>query len=141
MKILKRIFNIFKYDNMGSKYVWISILGIIARYIALSFLCKTLISSLGISIGIVVSIGAFIVNWFIEYPLYKFTYLETGILYESGSNPVLGSLLYLIIYIINCGTLFIIKWLYLNWIYYALLFGYIVFILIVRGVVYLVRDR
>ncbi len=139
IKLLKRIFNIFKYDDMSSGYIWISLVGIIVRYVALGFLCKSLISSLGITIGILISVGAFIINWFIEFPLYKFSYLETGIFYESGFNASLGSILYLIIYLLNCGALFIIQWFYNYWIYYACLGGYIVLVLIIRGIVEIFR--
>lgn len=141
IKLLKRIFNIFKYDDMSSKYIWISILGIIARYVTLGFLCKSLIVSLGITLGILISIGAFILNWFIEFPLYKFTYIETGIFYKSGSNSVIGSLLYLIVYFINCGLIFIIQWFYNNWIYYRCIAIYIVLVLIIRGIVELIRNK
>lgn len=138
--LIKRIFNIFKYDDMDSGYIWISILGIIIRYFALGFLCKTLVGSLGVTWAILISIGAFIVNWFIEFPLYKFTYFETGIFYSSGSNPILGSVLYLIFYLINCGVLFIIQWFYFSWIYYVILISYVILILVIRGIVALFRD-
>lgn len=140
IKLLKRIFNIFKYDDMSSGYIWLSLFGIIIRYIALGFLCKTLVGSLGVTWGLLISIGAFIVNWFIEFPLYKFTYLETGIVYSSGSNPTLGSILYLLFYIINCAVLFIIQWFYYSWIYYVSIISYIVLILTIRGIVALFRD-
>lgn len=139
LTLLKRIFNIFRYDDISSGYVWVSLIGIIVRYVALGFLCKSLISSIGITYGVLISVGAFIANWFIEFPLYKFTYLETGIFYESGFNPILGSILYLIIYLLNCAALFIIKWFYINWIYYACIAGYIVLVLIIRGIVAIFR--
>lgn len=138
--LIKRIFNVFKYDDISSIYVWISMSGIIIRYVVLGFLCKSLIANLGITYGILISLGAFIVNWFIEFPLYKITYFETGIFYSSGYNPILGSILYLFFYIINCGILFIIKWCYNNWIYYVSLLSYVVIILIIRGIVSLIRD-
>ena len=69
INLLKRIFNIFKYDDMSSGYIWVSLIGIIVRYVALGFLCKTLVGNLGITWGVLISIGAFILNWFIEFPL------------------------------------------------------------------------
>ena len=140
IKLLKRIFNIFKYDDINSGYIWVSLIGIIIRYVALGFLFKTLVGSLGITWGILISIGSFILNWFIEFPLYKFTYCETGIFYSSGYNGILGSILYLIFYIVNCGILFIVQWFYYSWIYYVSVATYIILILGIRCVVAIFRD-
>ena len=140
IKLLKRIFNIFKYDDMSSGYIWVSLIGIIIRYVALGFLCKTLVGSLGITWGVLISIGAFILNWFIEFPLYKFTYFETGIFYSSGYNAILGSILYLVFYIVNCGILFIVQWFYYSWIYYVSVVAYILLILGTRSIVAIFRD-
>ena len=140
IKLLKRIFNIFKYDDMSSGYIWVSLIGIIVRYVALGFLCKTLVANLGITWGVLISIGAFILNLFIEFPLYKFTYFETGIFYSSGYNAILGSILYLVFYIVNCGILFIVQWFYYSWIYYVSVATYIILILGIRGIVAIYRD-
>ena len=74
IKALKRVFHIFTSDNIDLKYKIIAALGIIIRCIALSFLCKSLIKELGITIGIIVYITTFIINFLIETPLYKFTF-------------------------------------------------------------------
>ncbi len=140
-KIIKRIFNIFRYGSgMKPLHVCTAIIGVIARGIILIFLCKSLVRELGITIGILISAGAFIINWFIEYPLYRFSYLETGIFYTSGQNPPLGSILYTLFYFLNCGAIFIIKWFYYSWIYYIALLGYILVFLFIRLIVYIFRD-
>lgn len=139
IKIIKRFINIFRYDDASSKYIWISLAGLIVRCIALTFLCKTIMKNLGM-VGLIVSIGAFLLNAIIEKPFYKFTYLETGIFYSSGYNAILGSLLYLMFYIINIAVLIMIIWFYNSWIYYVVVVAYVVICLVVRGIVYSIRG-
>ncbi len=139
-KILKKIFGIFT-SEVDTFYKIVAAIGLVVRYIAFGFLCKSLIEELGNAVGIIVSICTFIINYLLEKPLYKFTYTEVGIFYESGTNYALGSLLYTLFYLINCAIISIIIWFYKSSIYYLCLLTYIVLVLIVRGIVYLIRDK
>lgn len=40
-------------------------------------------------------------NWGAGFALYLITYLTVGLFYSSGSNPVIGSLLYLLFYAVH----------------------------------------
>ena len=44
-------------------------------------------------------------NWLAGMILYPITFVTVGIFYEKGSNPALGSLLYLVFYLIYTGLL------------------------------------
>ena len=44
-------------------------------------------------------------NWLAEIILYPITFITVGLFYEKGSNPALGSLLYLVFYLIYTGLL------------------------------------
>lgn len=53
------------------------------------------------------------INIILELPLYLLTYNVVGLYYSKGSNSTLGSILYLIFYIIHVGLLFlmgILQW-------------------------------
>ncbi len=141
INVLKKVFGIFTDEGLDIKYKITSIIGIIIRYIAFGFLCKSLINELGLTVGIITSICSFILNYLIEKPLHYLTFTETGIFYSRGSNYALGSILYTLFYLINCAGIFIIMWFYSNWIYYICLAAYTLLILILRGIVFLIRDK
>lgn len=51
---------------------------------------------------------AIILNWIAEPLLYVITYLIVGIFYDEGSEPALGSFLYLVFYAIHVVLLMLI---------------------------------
>lgn len=51
---------------------------------------------------------AILYNWIAEILLHPIAFFMVGQIYESGSAPVLGSLLYLVVYCILTGILWIL---------------------------------
>lgn len=49
----------------------------------------------------------YIINLIVEPLLHLFTYKVVGLYYAKGSMPALGSFLYLVVYIIHVGLLFL----------------------------------
>ncbi len=47
----------------------------------------------------------YVLNFYIEFPLYAITFLTVGLFYKRRSNPTLGSILYLFFYWVHTGLL------------------------------------
>ncbi len=51
--------------------------------------------------------SALLINWIVGVAMAPITYLIVGRIYEKGSEPTLGSLLYLVTYALLTGVLYI----------------------------------
>ena len=58
---------------------------------------------------------AYLINWLAEPFMHLITYLVVGFFYEKGTLPVLGSVLYLITYLVLMGVLSILSILSFAW--------------------------
>lgn len=56
-----------------------------------------------------------VLNFIVEPILHAVTFAEVGLVYHRGEMPGLGSLLYLVAYVLNVGVLWIAGWLGLHW--------------------------
>ena len=54
-----------------------------------------------------IAIPADLLNWIVEVPLHLITFAIVGLYYEKGSNPAIGSLLYMLFYCIHTAMLYI----------------------------------
>ncbi len=54
-----------------------------------------------------IAIPAEILNWLAEAPLHLITFSIVGLYYEKGSNPAVGSFLYLLFYCVHTAMLYI----------------------------------
>jgi hypothetical protein len=71
---------------------------------------------------------AIIINILIEPILHLFTYNVVGLYYSKGSNPVIGSLLYLVFHIVHIGLLMIMG--FFQWSLISIVITFIVYIII-----------
>ena len=92
MKLLRKLKN-FKLNF----YYLFSLLGVIIR----TFFVYKIFNFIDIGFPILNIVIIVIANAIIEWPLYKFTFLEVGIFYKGG-NRYFGSFLYCIFYSFNC---------------------------------------
>ena len=77
--------------------------------------------------------GALIYNWLAEPIIHMVTFIIVGIFYDRGSEPALGSFLYLIFYGIHTGVLMLIG--FFGWSQLAFCFvlgGYFSLILLLK---------
>lgn len=49
-----------------------------------------------------------VLNWLADPLIYGVTFIVVGLYYRSGSEPVLGSILYMVFYCIHIGLLYLI---------------------------------
>lgn len=64
----------------------------------------------------------YLINIIIEPLLYLMTYTVVGLYYSKGSNPVLGSVLYLIFYIMHIGLIMLMGFFQWNVIIISIIF-------------------
>ena len=89
--------------------------------------------------GIVVKgvlLSPIILNWIAEPILHIISFVEVGIVYQKGEMPGLGSLLYLMAYVVNTVVLLFASWLGLHW--YTNL---TIVVLYIAGLVWFIRSN
>ena len=57
-----------------------------------------------------------LLNWIIEVPLHLFTFAVVGLYYLKGSCPSIGSIFYLIFYVVHVFLIYICSWFGFSWI-------------------------
>lgn len=57
-----------------------------------------------------------LLNWIIEVPLHLFTFAVVGLYYLKGSCPSIGSIFYLIFYVIHVFLIYICSWFGFSWV-------------------------
>lgn len=57
-----------------------------------------------------------ILNWIFEVPLHMITYAVVGIYYLKGSVPSIGSIFYLLFYVLHVFLLYVMSWFNLSWV-------------------------
>lgn len=81
--------------------------------------------------------GAIIINIIIAPLLHFFTYFIVGLFYDSGSEPVIGSFLYLIFFIIHVYLLKLIGFIGWTWLRCGIVLGvYLVLLSFIRSKLY-----
>ncbi len=53
-----------------------------------------------------------ILNWIADPIIGAFTFCVVGLYYIKGSNPALGSILYMFFYAVHIGLLYLMLWIY-----------------------------
>ena len=62
----------------------------------------------GIEIGGIVLMPV-VLNWISEPIIHVASYAMTGVVYDSGSEPIVGSLIYMFMYALNSGVLYVMS--------------------------------
>ena len=57
-----------------------------------------------------------LLNWIIEVPLHLFTFAVVGLYYLKGSCPSIGSIFYLIFYVIHVFLIYVCSWFGFSWV-------------------------
>ncbi len=73
-----------------------------------------------------------IINIFIEPILYTLTYCVVDLYYSKGSNPVFGSILYLIFYVLHIGLIIL-----MGFFHWSIISITIIFILIIIFIIFI----
>ena len=77
---------------------------------------------------------AIIINWAVAPILYVFTYRIVGLFYDAGSEPAVGSILYLVFFIIHVYLLKFIGFLGWTWWTFGIVLGaYLVVLSFIRS--------
>ncbi len=82
--------------------------------------------------------SAIVINWIAGFVLAPITYLVVGVFYDKGSAPVIGSVLYLIVYIVLTAALCVMGIFSFAW--WWILILVVICIVIVVGIK-LIDDR
>lgn len=74
-----------------------------------------------------------LLNWIIEVPLHLFTFAVVGLYYLKGSCPSIGSIFYLIFYVIHVFLIYVCSWFGFSWIVIAIVLSiYFIFHLVIN---------
>lgn len=97
MKVLVETYKDLRNDEEDNLYNIIAVLSVLIR----QFLIPNPFDMME---------NGLIINWIMEPIMYVFTFAIVGLFYERGSEPTVGSFLYLFFYCIHTGLLFIMSW-------------------------------
>ena len=98
---IAKVRNYYEYDNLT--HILVAIVGLIVRFYLLSITIKATFAFLPFILVIGIS---FVINAPLEKFFHYISYKEVGIFYRSGENPIIGSLLYTSVYLLNCIIIF-----------------------------------